>query len=127
MAKMGRKPLDIDPAQLEALMRMKPTQADTAAFFKCHVDTIAKYIREHYDLTFSEFREQNMVHTRFDLVRTAMEKARRGDNVMLIFCLKNLCGWRDKFDGKPEEDEETIKYKSMTTQELMRLVKEKTA
>lgn len=123
---MGRKPIAIDKDQLAALMRMKPSQADTAAFFKCHPDTIGTFIRENFDLTFSEFREQNMVHTRFDMIRTAIDKAKRGDNVMLIFCLKNLCGWKDKWDNK-DEDDENAKYKAMSTAELLKLVKEKTA
>jgi hypothetical protein len=93
--------------QLKALMRLKPTLADTAAFFECNTSTIEKHIRKVYDRTYSEFRDQNMVHTRFSLIRTAIGKAESGDNVMLIFCLKNLCGWKDKWDNTPE-DSKTI-------------------
>jgi hypothetical protein len=63
-----------------------------------------------------------MVFTRFDLIRTAIDKAKKGDNVMLIFCLKNLCGWRDKL---PEEEQQQDPYAKMSTQELIVLVKEK--
>jgi len=84
--------------KLKALMRLKPTLEDTAAFFECTARTIERYIRKEFDLTFVDFREQNMVHTRLTLIRTAIGKAERGDNVMLIFCLKNLCGWKDKWD-----------------------------
>lgn len=77
-------------------MRMKPTLADTAAFFNCSEDTIERHIRRIFKLNFSKFRDQNLVHTRFSLVRTAITKAEKGDNTMLIFCLKNLCGWKDK-------------------------------
>jgi hypothetical protein len=95
--------------QLQALMRLKPTAEDCAAFFQCSVDTIERRIKEYTTtdelpdgLSFAEFREQNMVHTRFSLIRTALKKADSGDNTMLIFSLKNLCGWRDKQPG--EED-----------------------
>jgi len=84
--------------QLAALCRMKPTAMDCAAFFDCSQDTIEKYLRKHHDSTFAEFREKNMVHTRFSLIRKAIHKAENGDNVMLIFCLKNLCGWSDKHE-----------------------------
>jgi hypothetical protein len=100
---MSRPPVEIDMDQLKAMMRFKPTAADCAAFFKCSVDTIERRIKEYTitpeipeGLSFAEFRDQNMVRTRMNLVQTALKKADKGDNVMLIFCLKNLCGWRDK-------------------------------
>ena len=98
MAKMGRPEIQIDVAKLKAVMRLKPTLKDTAAFFECDPSTIENFIRREFNLTFSDFREQNMVHTRFSLIRKAIQKAENGDNVMLIFCLKNLCQWRDRFD-----------------------------
>lgn len=91
---------NINPAQLKALMRLKPTLEDTAAHFEVSTRTIERFIKKNFKLTFVEFRNQNMVHTRHGLIRKAIEKALSGDNTMLIFCLKNLCGWRDK---QPEE------------------------
>lgn len=104
--KMGRPAVNIEKEKLAALMRMKPTLADTAAFFECGQRTIEEFIRKNYDLTFREFREQRMVHTRLSLIRKAISKAEGGDNTMLIFCLKNLCGWRDKVEQQDEETEE---------------------
>lgn len=101
---MGRPKKEINLEQLKALMRLKPTQKDTAAFFECCEDTIDNVIKKHFKCTFSEFRDQNMVHTRFSLIRKAIQKAEGGDNCMLIFCLKNLCGWVDKFETKQESD-----------------------
>lgn len=98
----GRPVVGIDAAQLKALMRLKPTLEDTAAFFECTTRTIERFIRKSYDLTFTEYREQKMVHTRFELVRTALNEAKKGNNIMLIFCLKNLCGWRDKQLGEEQ-------------------------
>lgn len=102
---MARPQLDIDMDKLAALMRFKPTQADCAAFFKCSEDTIANRIKDETGLSFSEFRSQNMVHTRFSLIRSALKKAEGGDNVMLIFCLKNMCEWRDK---QPDETDVVV-------------------
>lgn len=101
---MGRKRVFDTPEKLEQLkqlMRLKPSLLDTAAFFECGQTTIEDTIKKEWGLTFREFREQNMVHTRLAIVRKAIEKAKSGDNVMLIFCLKNLCKWSDKgeFDG----------------------------
>lgn len=116
---MARPPADIDPEKLKALMRMKPTREDVAAFFEVHPDTIENFIRKNWEIGFSEFRDQNMVHTRFMLIRTAIKKAEKGDNTMLIFCLKNLCGWRDR----PIDEDDP--FKSMSTKELIVLVKQK--
>jgi AraC-like DNA-binding protein len=102
-SKMGRPPIDIDMDQLAALCRMKPTQEDCAAFFKCSPDTIANKIKDETGLTFSEFREQSLVHTRFDLIRKAIKKADHSDT-MHIFCLKNLCGWSDKTEATTISD-----------------------
>lgn len=107
---MARPHKEIDEKQMRALMRLMPSLADTANFFECSERTIERYVREHFELSFSEFREQNMIHTRLNIKRKAIDKAEKGDNVMLIFCLKNLCGWRDKQPG--EEDKILVPQKS---------------
>lgn len=99
MAKMGRRPKKIDIEQLRAFMRLKPTITDTAHFFQCSEDTISNRIKRYTGLTFSVFRDQNMVHTRFALVRKAIQMGESGNVPMLIFTLKNLCGWADKVEN----------------------------
>lgn len=115
--------IPIDEHQLRSLMRLKPREQDVAAFFKCSVDTIQRHIKRRWSMTFSEFRDECMIDIKQRLVVTATEKALAGDNVMLIFCLKNLCGWADKPE-KEQEDTEN-KYRTMSTAELIKLVKEK--
>lgn len=100
---MGGKPLEIDDQKLKALMRLKPSLPDCAAFFECSERSIERYIETNYKQKFTEFREAYMVHTRLAIVRKAIDKAEKGDNVMLIFCLKNLCGWKDKWDNSDDE------------------------
>ncbi len=97
-----KKPrVHIDIVQLKALCRMKPTQSDCAAFFKCSLDTIERFIRKETGLTYAEFRDQSMVHTRFDLIRKAIKRSDVSDT-MLIFSLKNLCDWTDKLKTENE-------------------------
>jgi hypothetical protein len=105
---MGRPQANIEEVKLKSLMRLKPTLADTAAFFETSERTIERFIRDTFDLSFVEFREQNMVHTRLSIIRTAINKAEKGDNVMLIFCLKNLCGWKDKTEISTEENKPIV-------------------
>jgi hypothetical protein len=92
------KKIEIDETQLKGLCRLKPRIQDVAAFFGCSHDTIERRVKELGAESFASFRDQNMVHTRFDLIRKAISKAMSGDNTMLIFCLKNLCGWADKVE-----------------------------
>jgi len=82
--------------EMKKLMRMSPTIYDTAAFFECAKTTIEDEIKLRTGLTFSEFRDQFMVHTRMGLKRKCIEKAMQGDNTMLIWCTKNICGWEEK-------------------------------
>jgi hypothetical protein len=84
--------------QLKAIMRLRPSLEDTAAFLDIHPDTVAKHIKHEHGCSFPEFRDQNMVHTRFMLIRKALKEAENGNTAMLIFSLKNLCGWQDKVE-----------------------------
>ena len=92
---MGRPKIKIDMQQLAAFCRLKPSLQDCAWFFKCSGDIIERNIKSATGLTFAEFRNQNSVYSRFELIRSAMRKAETSDT-MHIFCLKNLCDWTDK-------------------------------
>lgn len=104
---MSREKKELTESDLKTLMRLNPTLEDTAAFFECNPRTIERYIEKHFELTFVEFRKQNMVHTRLSLIRKAIQQAESGNTAMLIFCLKNLCKWKDKHEEKEEDKEES--------------------
>ena len=84
--------------QLKAICRMKPTLSDCAAFLDVNESTIEKQIRKRHNCTFSDFREQNMVHTRFMVIRGLLDLCEKGNLGALIYTSKNLCGWTDKYD-----------------------------
>lgn len=97
---MARPRIEIDQDQLEALCRMNPTLKDASAFFKVSEDTIERRCKEFGYADFADCRQQNMVHTRLKLIRKALEMAEvKGNTAMMIFCLKNLCGWVDKVEN----------------------------
>jgi len=112
---MARPRIVIDDAKLKALMRLCPSLEDTAAFLECSPDTIEKYIKREHGLRFTEFRHQNAVVSRFSLIRTALKQAESGNTAMLIFCLKNLCDWRDR----PRDEEPNDEFKNMTIVQLV--------
>mgnify|MGYP000662115099 CR=1 FL=1 len=92
---MARPKVELDQDQFEAFCRLNPTLEDAQAFFKVSEDTIMRRCKEWGYTGFADARQQNMVHTRLHLIRTAMKMAERTPS-MMIFCLKNLCGWVDK-------------------------------
>lgn len=107
--KRGSPEAEIDPRQLVLLLRLKPTIRDCAAFFECSDKAIERFIRREYDMTFTEYRERQVFHTKHKLVQKAISKAMEGDNQMLIFALKNLADWTDK-----KEVSGTIEVNSIT-------------
>lgn len=107
-----KKRVEINFEELEKLMRWKPTLADTAAWFKVSEDTIERLIKATDGLRFAEFRRKNMVHVRIGLVQKAISMAMKGDKTMLIFSLKNMCGWGDVPDKFGEEEIEGLDFGS---------------
>ena len=102
---MARPKKEIDLHQLKSLMRLQPTLEDTANFFSMSQRQIERIIRKEHNLSFVEFREQNMVHTRLALKRKMIDKALAGDNTCLIWTSKNLLGWSDKVEQKVETNQ----------------------
>jgi hypothetical protein len=101
----GRKKIVIPDDDLINFMRTYPTMQDTCAFFKCNADTIRRKIKEvaGKDVDFSTFREENMAWSRYNLKRKAYQMAMNGDKALMIFMLKNWCGFSDYpiDDSKP--------------------------
>jgi hypothetical protein len=90
---------NIDLDQLERLARLRATVADCAAFFKVDKKAINEFCKSTVGVTYDEFKEQSLVHTRMSLSRKAIEMALAGDKTMLTFCLKNINGWSDSPAG----------------------------
>lgn len=100
MAKMGRPPKDFDWDTLDKVLQFKPSLSDTAEIMKCGTDTVAVKIKKKYGITFHEYRDKKMASVRLTLTQKAIQMAKAGDKTMLIFSLKNYCGWSDN----PGED-----------------------
>lgn len=101
---------------LEKICRLKPTLEDCATFLKVDSSTIEKWIRKNHDLSFSEFREQNMAHTRFMIVRNLLSLCEQKNLGALIWTSKNLLGWREK--------NEDIEKMSKSIEEVLKELKE---
>jgi phosphate-selective porin len=118
--RITKKPrIEVDQEQFEALCRLNPTLKDAAAFFKCSIDTIEQRSKDFGYETFADARDKNMAHTRFRLIRKALHMAESGNTAMMIFALKNLCGWSDKFESN---DVEGTERKIITTSEAVQII-----
>ena len=93
---MGRKKIKIDWGKLDAILQFHPTLNMCAGVLEISHDTLQKRIEEEKKCTFGEYREAKTSSIKIKLQQKAITKALSGDNTMLIFCLKNLCGWADK-------------------------------
>ena len=101
---MARKAIEIDFKFLDGLLKCGATKVQCSNILGVSEDTIEKRIKEKYNVTFSKYRDSKLDGIRMTLVQKAMQVAQSGNVTMLIFCLKNLCGWSDK-----REDTTTVK------------------
>jgi hypothetical protein len=90
LRKGGRNRVEITKGQLLAFVRSmpKPSLRECACYFTMSGDTIERRIREWFDLTYAEFRAQNMIFTRHKVFTVAVQKAEAGDNEMIKEVLK---------------------------------------
>lgn len=93
---MRGKKVEIDWGKLNAILQFYPTKTTCADILNCSEDTLDKNIQEHHGMNFKEYREKKMGNTRVQLAKKAVDMALNGNVTMLIFCLKNLCGWNDQ-------------------------------
>lgn len=102
-AKMGRPSADINIDQLKAFMANYPTEESTALFFGTSSRTIRKRIRDEFDMTYLQFREKHMLHTRHNLIQKALHRALvQSSDRMLEMCLRNLNDWDKNRDIQNE-------------------------
>ena len=81
--------------KLKAFCRMCPTLDDTMAFFDVSANTLLERCKEYEGITFREFRDKYIVHTRMDLKRRAIKMAHTNP-VMMKYVLNNISDWEEK-------------------------------
>ncbi len=100
--RLAAKPFDWE--LLDKLLSRKLSQMDCAELMKVDAGTIRRKITEEKGIPFKQYAEQKLAPTRVSLIEKALEHALKHNNVtMLIFCLKNICGWVDRWDKGANE------------------------
>ena len=81
--------------KLDGLLAYKSSLVVCSDILDCPESTIQNHIRKRYNLSFSEYSDRKLSKTKVKLVQRAIESALSGNTTLMIFCLKNLCGWSD--------------------------------
>jgi len=88
--------IQIDFSLLDGLLSCGLSRAQCSNILNVSEDTLERRIKEKSSLTFRQYRETKLDHTRTKLIQKAIRLALDGNVTMLIFCLKNICGWTDR-------------------------------
>ncbi len=108
---MGRPAKTIDWTKLDFSCKLGGSLSITAGYCEVSEDLIEQHVQKVKGMTFREYRDQMMSTSRLKLIQKAMSKAFDGDNTMLIWCMKNQCGWADKVEHGVNEDKKQILLK----------------
>lgn len=92
--KLENSPFSWD--KLDGLLAFKPSLVVCSEMLGVCSATIKNHIKLRYNLTFTEYADRKLSPTRIKLVSKAIEMAEGGNVSMMIFCLKNICGWLDR-------------------------------
>lgn len=108
MPKSRKDKIELNYTALDALLQFRVSLSFCADYLEVSRDTIMRRIKDDHGLTFTEYHALKMERTATKLQQKALELALSGNNTMLIFCLKNIAGWSDKYEQ--QLDVSTIKF-----------------
>lgn len=89
--------IELDWGKLDAILQFNPTLVICAELLEISIDTIERRIKDAHNCTFLEYKNRKMGLVKIKLQQKAITMALGGNTAMMIFTLKNLCGWADKF------------------------------
>jgi len=131
--KGGRPRKEIDPADLQSLVRMQCTAAECAAFFEISIDTLDRRIKEMKDEDdvaiegFADYYKRQAPHGKASLRRLQWASAHRGSVTMQIWLGKQMLDQRDKqdheFSGPEKGPIETINWDEISAEAKRELLK----
>lgn len=94
MAKMGRPQIEIDAKQFESLCGLQCTLAEIASFFQCSEDTVERWCKRTYELTFADAYKKHSAKGKMSL-RRAQFRLAETNATMAIFLGKQYLGQKD--------------------------------
>ena len=92
--KMGRPRIEIDQGQFEKLCSLQCTLAEIASFFQCSEDTIERWCKREYGITFADAFKKYSAAGKMSLRRSQFRIAERNAS-MAIWLGKQYLGQKD--------------------------------
>ena len=102
-SKMGRPKKEIAKGQFKKLCNIQCTEEEIADFFGCSVDTIERWCKKAYGMTFAEAFKKESAGGKISLRRYQFSIAKR-NSAMAIFLGKQYLGQKDN----PQEESEDL-------------------
>lgn len=94
MAKTGRPKIEIDQKQFESLCGLQCTLAEIASFFQCSEDTVERWCKRTYEISFADAYKKHSAKGKMSL-RRAQFRLAETNATMAIFLGKQYLGQRD--------------------------------
>ena len=96
MAKRGRKPININWEEFEALCAIQATLREMAIVFRCSEDTIQRAVKREYKANFSLVFGEKRLRGFVSLRRKMSQAALNGNVTLLIFLAKQYLAMVDQ-------------------------------
>lgn len=107
MAKMGRPRKQIEKDQFEKLCALQCTLVEIAGWYGCSEDTIERWCKRTYHLTFAETYKKFSQDGKISLRRAQFKLAERSAS-MAIWLGKQMLGQREQYEGIPGGNEQVV-------------------
>lgn len=112
--KMGAPKKEIDKDLFEVLMGIPFVDSESlAAVFKVSTDTISRFVKAEYSVTFAELKAQKRGNIKLKLAAKQYEVAMKGNISMLIWLGKQYLGQAEKQEVKSEVIEKSVDPKEI--------------
>lgn len=94
MARTGRPKVNIDKEQFEKLCGLQCTEEEIADFFKCSIDTVLRWCKDTYNMTFADAYKKHSSAGKISLRRNQFALSKKSAT-MAIWLGKQMLGQKD--------------------------------
>ena len=122
--RMGRPPIEIDQEQFEKLCEIQCTLEEIANVLKCSMDTVERWCKRTYEMSFAEAFKKYSATGKMSLRRNQFKLAET-NATMAIWLGKQYLGQKDVqvLDATLKEETPRIDLSQLTRAEILDLTK----